>query len=160
MSRTARILSKLFFALFVIAVVAAAGFLIVLISSGIAGQAPFFEVCGTSVSFVLSAATGCVLLYVAVAVFRDVAESQSPFSIAQAKRLKVLAVLLLTYAVIEAVISVGPFHATVGIVDIDYITAPSLYLDIKLVIASIACFCLSYVFRYGALLQWLQDETL
>lgn len=110
--------------------------------------------------FAAAIALGCMLLAVVAAGFKDVAKAGSPFTISQANRLIILGVLFLVYAVFEAVISVSPYYATIGIASVNYVASPHLFLDIKYILASIFCFCLSYVFRYGALLQWLQDETL
>ncbi len=160
MAKVSRVLSVLFrIALIVFVILVVLFFAASVLSRVEMGESVLSLIIGL-MPFVASAAAGCMLLWIAVAVFEDVAKSQSPFSVRQAKRITFVGVLLLVYAVCEAIVSMSPYHAAIGIADVDYVAAPSLFLDIKLIMASIFCFCLSYVFRYGALLQWLQDETL
>lgn len=115
------------------------------------------------IPLIISLAIGGAILFTVARVFGDLSKKESPFTDIQARRIAAIGLLLLTNAVIELLISLnGPLLVdsagmTVGFVN----TAPpgSPYINMTFVIAALICFCLSYVFRYGSLLQWLSDET-
>lgn len=123
------------------------------------GKSPV-ELVSTLISVLVFFCIGIALLCILARAFRDVSKAQSPFTLVQAKRIGILGILLLANAVLEAVVSVVPLHIAIGEAKFDYISSPGMFLDAMSIIAAIVCFCLSYVFRYGALLQWLNDESL
>lgn len=107
---------------------------------------------------------GALVLFVLARAFRDVSKSQSPFTHAQARRITIIGCLLLVCVVLEAVASTSTLYfGNIGKISMFYslpADSTGIYLDAKLLVAAIVCFCLSYLFRYGAFLQWLSDETL
>ena len=79
------------------------------------------------------------------------------------RQIKVVSFLLLASFVLQAVVSVIPFDGhSLGVMRIglakqgDGVVAD---LSISTLVASVICFILSYVFKYGALLQQLSDDT-
>lgn len=109
--------------------------------------------------------SGGLALYEAAQVFRDMSKSASPFSMQQAKRIRLVGWLLLFGVVAEAVISVAGF--TIG-TDVGALTggmnvSPEttvLHINFPMLVSAVFCFCVSYVFKYGSLLQWVYDETI
>lgn len=160
MANRARILGIVFSIAFWLLVLVAIVFMVASIIGGVNESAVPEELAIGLMLFICSAVLGCLLLRVVADGFKDVAKAGSPFTTAQANRLVILGVLFLLYAAFEAVVSLSPYYGSIGIASANYVASPHLFLDAKYVFASIFCFCLSYVFRYGALLQWLQDETL
>lgn len=115
------------------------------------------------VPLVLSLIIGGMIIYVLSKMLKDVSEQRSPFSLTQARRISFVGILLLVDVVLETLISAGaPLFISSNEVTAGFVsnyTAPGLYINGPFLIATIICFCLSYIFRYGALLQWFTDET-
>ena len=160
MSKGAKAFGIVFWVGFWVLLVAALVVVVLGIRSGLSDGCSPAEIATGLITPVASIGLGCFVLWVVAKGFNEVSRERSPFSTVQAQRLKLLGVLLLVYAAIEMLLSISPFHAELGTVSLSYIQSPHMFFDVKLIIGSIFCFCLSYVFRYGALLQWLQDETL
>lgn len=114
----------------------------------------------------LSIITGAVALFVLISVAEDIAKGSSPFTLTQARRIKVIGILLLISVVLKLFIPTG----SVDFLETDAIEfgfvpraygngTPTTTIDISTFITAIICFFLSYVFKYGALLQRLSDDT-
>lgn len=160
MAKTARVLCILFDIILVLfAILDIAALTVTLVQN-----AGFFEsqseLVVVSLSFIVVFSIGCLLLFVLSRIFKDISKGNTPFSNIQARRIWALGALMLVYCVAEIIISANPLQADVAGMSVLVHASPGLYIDIKLFAAAVICFCLSYVFRYGALLQWLQDETL
>lgn len=109
--------------------------------------------------------SGGIALYETVRVFRDMSKSVSPFSIRQAKRIRIVGWLLLLGVVAEAAISAAGFTigADVGTMAVGMSVSPEttvLHINFPMLASAFFCFCVSYVFKYGSLLQWVYDETI
>lgn len=109
------------------------------------------------------AAIGIVVLLVIVRIFKDLSQRVSPFTMTQAKRITAIGILLLVDVVVEFAISLNsPAIAALQEFQIGY-QAPymtgNVYINLTFIVAALICFSLSYVFRYGSLLQWMTDET-
>ncbi|WP_302396738.1 hypothetical protein [Eggerthella sinensis] len=105
------------------------------------------------------------LLKVLIDIFSDAAKGESPFTLKQVTRLRLIALLLVAYAAVEATLSLGSAILHVNGLDVGYMATDSganaiVPLDFAPVIAAAAVFAFSYVFKYGVLLQELSDETL
>lgn len=108
-------------------------------------------------------ANSAALILIFISIFSSAAKGDSPFSMVQVKRLRIIAVLLLIYAALESVNAVN-----VGLMQFDginsgYISASEsaiVAVNFAPIIAAAVIFAFSYVFKYGVLLQEFSDETL
>ena len=96
--------------------------------------------------------------------FDNVVSGNSPFSEDQADRLKSVAVIALSYFVLDALFSfafiANPFpEIGFGMVANDGIAEPTINLNFGMLAFSAIMYSLSAIFRYAALLQQLSDET-
>lgn len=115
------------------------------------------------IPLIITLGIGFFILFTIAQIFKSLSQKASPFTTKQTQRIAAIGLLLLADAVIEFLISlvesttVNAGGMTVGFVN----SAPtgSVYINMTFIIAALICFCLSYVFRYGSLLQWLSDET-
>ena len=145
--------------LIVIAIALVASILAVLESSSISVS----MIIG-GLSRLFAVATVAVLFVVLSQLFRDMSESKSPFTKKQANRILLMGVISFLNVAFGAVSSLfAPISTELGDISAGFVSTPmtlNLHIDVPSLLMAITCFCLSYVFRYGALLQWLQDETL
>ena len=106
------------------------------------------------------------LLIIAIRVFSDIVIGESPFSLKQVKRLRIAGALFLFYAISEALVSFGFSFGTVAmehnlIVDVNSGDDTSIInVNLSAILISLACFGLAIIFKYGVLLQRLNDETM
>lgn len=118
-----------------------------------------------SVPMLLSKVIVCVTLFVLARLFEDISKGESPFTLAQAKRIAVIGCLLAIGVVVEGLVFSGSSMSltVANVVDLRYSAPPSdnqlIYINGTYVVGAVLCFCLSYAFRYGALLQRLSDDT-
>lgn len=106
---------------------------------------------------------GC-MLQTLIAIFSDAAKGASPFTLKQVTRLRLMSLLLVAYAIVEAILSLGSAILHINGLDVGYIATDSgpnafVPLDFAPVIAAAVIFAFSYVFKYGILLQELSDDT-
>lgn len=106
-----------------------------------------------------------VLYLIMIHILEDTVHGQSPFTMKQAKRLKMAAFALVVYAVLgiilgycSSLLQVNGFSS--GYISTDGTTNAIMPIDFSSLIAAAAVFAFSYVFKYGVLLQELSDETL
>lgn len=116
------------------------------------------------ISTLLSIMITCIVLYAIAVVFEDISLGNSPFTLAQAKRIGFIGWLLIVGVVLDAIISPdATFMMNVAGFDLGYVASvqdyPGLFINGHYLIEAIVCFCLSYAFKYGALLQQLSDDT-
>ena len=106
------------------------------------------------------------LVYVIANMFSDVAQGESPFTLAQVKRFRVIAVLLLIYVVLDAFMSTGTVaQIHIGELELGYDVVESaagstLSVNVGALLGSGFFGALSLIFEYGVLLQKFSDETL
>lgn len=110
----------------------------------------------------IMAAIAILLFRLFIRVFEDMSRGESPFSDMQSLRWKAVGWLLLGKMLFELMISFAPFSIeSVGDMFVGLSVQPIIVnVDVSSVLWAIVSFCLSYVFKYGALLQRLSDETL
>lgn len=107
---------------------------------------------------------GVLLLWKLVQVLKEVADDGAPFSVEQADRLKTVAGIALALVVLELAFTVG-FNYEIapevgyGFVANGGVDAPTINLNIGMLVFSAIMYSLSAIFRYAALLQQLSDET-
>lgn len=106
------------------------------------------------------------ILWFLAGIFDDISKSHSPISKRQAKRLKIIAVLLLSGVLADLLTQIFLADCTTlfnvnSYLEIGYVEPrlASLHIDIKSIVGSVFCFCLSSVFNYAAELQDLSDDT-
>lgn len=115
---------------------------------------------------ILCIAYGAVVATMFVAfsrVFLEVSKGDSPFTLTQVKRLRVIAALLVVYGVLDNAITncVALMQANgvnAGYISTNSDTIVSIYFA-PFIIAAVV-FAFSFVFKYGVLLQKFSDETL
>lgn len=107
-------------------------------------------------------AIATLLFRLFIRVFEDMSRGEFPFSDMQSLRWKTVGWLLLGKMLFELMISFAPFSIeSVGDMLVGLSVQPIIVnVDVASVLWAIVSFCLSYVFKYGALLQRLSDETL
>ncbi len=116
-----------------------------------------------AVPVAVSAFINIYILYVIGSICDSIRHGGSPFTMHTSRQIKVVSFLLLASFVLQAVVSVIPFDGySLGVMRIglakqgDGVVAD---LSISTLVASVIGFVLSYVFKYGALLQQLSDDT-
>lgn len=96
-------------------------------------------------------------------VFGDTARGQSPFTMVQVKRVRIVAIALFADAVVGIFASPG-FISSLHIAgfDVDYTVSGQVVIPVDLgeILAALCLIALSFVFKYGVLLQEFSDETL
>jgi len=107
---------------------------------------------------------GGFALYIIRGMFLEMSRGKSPFTEAQSKRLMILGVLLLVSVGVDAWSSVnGLFYTSVIPASDSNAQIESgttiMRFNATMFFSAIGCFCLSYIFKYGSLLQWMYDET-
>lgn len=99
----------------------------------------------------------------------DISQNRTPFTLINAKRLLILALILLLYAILETllasvdsqfILSVNDNSIEVGNFVRDITSDSGTTLNLFPLLMSAMFFALSYVFKYGVLLQQESDETL
>ena len=107
-----------------------------------------------------------VILLVMRSIAKDVAQGRSPFTIAHANQIRIIAWLFLTGFVLGILISsgfvsvanAGGFH--IGLASDESANYSVISIDVKSVVGAVVCFSLSSVWKYGALLQADSDDYL
>lgn len=137
--------------------------LVMIATSGLSPQDTLwmgFHVTPMALSIVVAVSV-CLTI---INLFRDVGSGNSPFSDSQSKRFKVIGWLLLASFVLAVFTSIAPLpHAeigslTFGILDLGN-SSSGINFDLSYLLWAIVSFSFSQVFKYGALLQQLSDET-
>lgn len=94
-----------------------------------------------------------------IRIFSDTSKGQSPFTMLQVKRLRLVAIALLAYAVLEFGMTCSATFMKQGWMDASAGNV-SPTLNLFPLVAAAVVFAFSFVFKYGVLLQELSDETL
>lgn len=144
-------------------------FLVILLAACIVSEFipnMFFDVNANLLSILTMLITGSVvatLFKLVTNVFRDVARGTTPFTLIQVKRIRIAALIIALDALFGAILSPGFLSALqLGGLNIGYtvIGHPSIPIDLGEILAAVCLLCLSFVFKYGVLLQKFSDETL
>lgn len=125
-----------------------------------------FEEMLSLVSVVVMGPLVAYLIKIGADVFLDVVRGESPFTSIQSTRMRKVAVVLLVYAVLEAILSPG--FATVlqmGGLDLGYRVTesplgPSIPINMGVLLVAATLWALSLVFEYGVLLQEFSDDAI
>ena len=161
MRKASRILEVAFFAiagLFIAAFVALTAFSFVGADWSALTPSSLAEEALSAIGLIITSA----MLITAGMVFRDVSNGETPFTAKQARRINVIAWLLLAYAFVDSILPSGVVMAanmdgTVLGINRNVSDIPSIRLGTILV--ALVFFFLSTVFKYGVKLQELSDDT-
>lgn len=104
-----------------------------------------------------------VICFSLIKIFSDSAKGESPFTMIQVKRLRIIAAMLVLYSVTEFAVSFGAAFMKVDGLGFGYAALnsnPMVTYNLAPIIAAIALLAFSSVFKYGVLLQEFSDETI
>ncbi|WP_270295857.1 DUF2975 domain-containing protein [Eggerthella sinensis] len=107
------------------------------------------------VLYVLSCVVMAVTCVTLIKIFSDASKGCSPFTMVQVQRLRLMAIALLSYAILEFAITYCSSFARQ-----DWVGPSIATVDLFAIVAAAVVFAFSFVFKYGVLLQELSDETL
>lgn len=116
------------------------------------------SVLGLAIYLVHSFVVLCLCI-VLVKVFSDSAKGESPFSLVQVKRLRIISALLVAYSLVELAYSFNASYMNVDGAALGY-NGSVITLDVAPIIAAAAILAFSFVFKYGVLLQEFSDEAI
>ncbi|OUO88612.1 hypothetical protein B5F40_12185 [Gordonibacter sp. An230] len=102
------------------------------------------------------------LFVVFISIFSNTAKGETPFAMSQVKRLRIIAALLLLYAILDMVATNAVAVMQIDIINSGYISTNSAIVTVNFTpfIAAAVVYAFSFVFKYGVLLQEFSDETL
>lgn len=115
---------------------------------------------------VLYIAHGCVIaamLAIFIVIVTDTEKGKPPFTLLQVRRLRLIALLLIVYAVLDFAVTSNMASVSIAQVSSGYaLTNDNVIVPINLapIFAAGVVFAFSFVFKYGVLLQEFSDETL
>lgn len=118
------------------------------------------------ISFFLYFAHGIVLallLLTFIGIFSDVVKGKPPFAMPQVKRLRIIAGLLVVYAVIDFAVTANATLFQYDNLVSGYISTTGneiIPINLAPIFGAAVVFAFSFVFKYGILLQELSDETI
>ncbi|MEG0417659.1 hypothetical protein [Gordonibacter sp.] len=97
-----------------------------------------------------------------IGMFTDVAKGNSPFTLAQTKRLRVISGMLVLYFLVDFAIAFNSAMLQLDALNSGYFSTNSsaiLTLNFAPLIVAAVVFAFSFVFKYGVLLQEFSDDT-
>lgn len=104
-----------------------------------------------------------ILFVIFIRIFSSTSKGESPFSMKQVKRLRMISCLLLLYAVLDSAITLNTAAMQLETFNSGYISTNEstvLTLNFAPFVAAAVVYAFSFVFKYGVLLQEFSDETL
>ena len=113
----------------------------------------------TLVNYVLCGIAMAAICITLIKIFSDTSKGHSPFTMLQVKRLRLIAISLLAYGVLEFVMTCSAAFMNQGWAG-SSAGSVSPTLNFFPLVAAAVVFAVSFVFKYGILLQKLSDETL
>lgn len=96
-------------------------------------------------------------------IFSDVAKGESPFAMIQVRRLRLISIALLLYAIFDLVIAYNSALMQIDGFNTGYITTNGnaiVPVNLAPFVAAAVVYAFSFVFKYGVLLQEFSDETI
>ena len=167
----AKVLNKLFLTAFLIALVLSLVFLMLTIEKGIedfsSNRIPSYAIAIGKIGFELFLML--FMLWVPASIFRDISRGESPFTSAQANRLKIAAILLVFHSLFSLLMSpailnvAGLDGAVVGLAvgsASSEVSDRIVPINVGDIVLAIVLFCAALIVEYGSLLQKLSDDTL
>lgn len=119
--------------------------------------------------YAIYSANACLLPFILGKMLGDISEHRTPFTMKNAKRLLLLSFILLLYTALEALLTtvdsqfaciIAEQSIEVGNFISDFASNSGTTLNLFPLLMPAMFFALSYVFKYGVLLQQESDETL
>lgn len=102
-----------------------------------------------------------VIFTILIKIFKDTSEGASPFTILQVRRLRIIALMLVFYMLLDSGIKYNAAFLQFNGMNSGYASMSSVAtIDFAPLMAAAVVFAFSFVFKYGVLLQELSDETL
>lgn len=165
------VLSKVFLFLFLVACLLSLLMIALMIGYGIeeyasGRQLPFLT---SAVKMSLELAMTLFVLWVPKTMFHDMSQGISPFTIVQARRLKIASVLFTLHAIFSLIVSPVVLSAAnlkgasigfaVGIAPAE-VSSSLIPINVGDIVLAIVLFCAALIVEYGSLLQKLSDDTL
>lgn len=120
----------------------------------------------TPLSVVLCLAYGfivAIMFLIFIAMFSDASKGESPFTMAQVRRLRLISAMLVLYVIVDSVASLGIPFTQVNSVDLGYASVTGntiIPINFAPIIAAAVVFAFSFVFKYGVLLQEFSDDAI
>lgn len=116
------------------------------------------------VATAISLFTEAFVFYSIARLFDDMSKGNSPFTSTQARRLQIIGFLLLFGVIFDNLLPIIPLpHAEMGDLSMGIVSSAStnsgMKIDLSSMLWSMVFFVFSYIFRYGASLQQLSDDT-
>ncbi|WP_172136173.1 DUF2975 domain-containing protein [Adlercreutzia sp. ZJ473] len=100
-------------------------------------------------------------LWILSNVCQEVSRGISPFSMAQVKRMRIVVGMIVTFAVIDFFLEpCSVLFNCNGIMLGGYVHAYVYKVNMAAVVAALALFLLSFVFKYGVMLQSVSDDVI
>ena len=103
------------------------------------------------------------LLIIFIGIFSDAVKGRSPFAMIQVRRLRIIAGLLIVYAVIDFVVTSNAAIFQYDNLVSGYVSTTGneiIPINLAPIFGAAVVFAFSFVFKYGVLLQEFSDETL
>lgn len=154
---------KIVFAIFCVCWVLAAGLMVF----SILNPGEFNVVDGASIpKLILNVAYGiiiAIMFLIFISMFSGAAKGETPFTLDQVKRLRLISLMLVVYALLDFAIAYNSALMQIDTFNSGYVSTNGsavLPLDFAPFIAAAVIFAFSFVFKYGVLLQEFSDETL
>lgn len=164
------VLFRVFTVLFWLSIIAFSAISILMVISGIEDYSSGRQKVGPAsfAKMLLEALLICGIILIIKRSFGDIAQGNSPFSRLQAKRLRIVAVLLLAHALLTTIVSpgilsvAGTGEATVGVAIGAVAGEADKLIPINAgdIVLAVVLFCAALIVEYGSLLQQLSDDTL
>ena len=129
----------------------------------------FFLALSLPIAYALYSANSCMLPLILSKILESISDDRTPFTIKNANRLLWLALIMLLYDLLgellnivdtQFLLQIGDSSIMVGTFVRDYSSNAGTTIDIFPLVIAAVFFALSYVFKYGVLLQQESDETL
>lgn len=160
--RTSRVLEVFFFLLAAFFGVSAIVFSVMGVVALASGQVTSLAEGVNGAFSVMDLFVYAAMLMLAGLICRDMAKGESPFTIKQANRIRIIAWLLLAYALLEAFLPTGVLLYQSyggGAYGIEHNATFSPSIKVGSIIVATVFFFLSSIFKYGVKLQELSDDT-
>lgn len=113
----------------------------------------------TLVIYATSVVVMVMICLTLIKVFSDTSKGESPFTMLQVRRLRLVSVALLAYAILEFAMSCNAVWMQEGWMNVSA-NGEVATMNLFPLVAAAVVFAFSFVFKYGVLLQEFSDETI
>ena len=113
----------------------------------------------TMIGYVFSYVVMAVICITLIKIFSDASKGHSPFTMLQVKRLRLVAGMLLAYAVLEFLVTYSASFLPGGWIG-SSANGAAITIDFFTIVAAAVIYAFSFVFKYGVLLQEFSDDAI